>query len=112
MEVCTWHPSIITDKPNTIEVHPEVCFRAMKGVPLEFSKKTWNGQMERRTLLVKQGIELADHFDDSTGKVAPDDLLDAAAAAWSAWHLARGRGEALPESDGEPSFNERGLIRF
>ena len=41
-----------------IEAHPEVCFHTMKGAPLEYSKKTWNGQMERRSLLEAQGIKI------------------------------------------------------
>ena len=104
--------AFIADHPNTIEVHPEVCFRAMKGEPLEFSKKTWNGQMERRALLTTQGIDLPDQLDDPTGKTPPDDLLDAAAAAWTGWRCVRGRGEALPESDSRPPLTDRGLIWF
>jgi predicted RNase H-like nuclease len=104
--------AFIADHPNTIEVHPEVCFRAMKGEPLEFSKKTWNGQMQRRALLATQSIDLPDQLDAPTGKTPPDDLLDAAAAAWSAWRCERGRGEALPESDSESTLSSRGLIWF
>lgn len=100
----------VSKNPKTIEVHPEVCFRAMKGMPLEYAKKTWNGQMERRALLAAQGIELPDHLDGPTGKVPPDDLLDAAAAAWTAWRCATGRGEALSGSDSKPSLTERGVI--
>jgi predicted RNase H-like nuclease len=102
--------AFITDHPNTIEVHPEVCFRAMKGEPLNFSKKTWNGQMERRALLSAKGIDLPDQLDEITGKAPPDDLLDAAAAAWTAWRCVRGRGEALPGSDSRPPLTDRGLI--
>ena len=62
-----------------IETHPEVCFRAMKGEPLAYSKKTWNGQGERRSLIADAGIDLPQHLPDA-GKVPPDDVLDAAAA--------------------------------
>jgi predicted RNase H-like nuclease len=104
--------TFITDNPNTIEVHPEVCFRAMKGEPLGFSKKTWNGQTERRALLATQGVELPGQLDEITGKVPPDDLLDAAAAAWTAWRCEKGIGEALPESNSNTPFTVRGLIWF
>lgn len=104
--------AFIADHPNTIEVHPEVCFRAMKGEHLEYSKKTWNGQMERRALLAAQGIEIPDHFDDIVGKVPVDDILDAAAAAWSAWRCFKGRGAALSESDSRPPLTDRGPIWF
>ena len=98
--------------PKHHEVHPEVCFRAMKGEHLEYSKKTWNGQMERRALLAAQGIEIPDHFDDIVGKVPVDDILDAAAAAWSAWRCFKGRGAALSESDIRPPLTDRGPIWF
>jgi len=31
--------------------------------------------------------------------VPPDDLLDAAAAAWTAWRVATGKAEVLPVSE-------------
>ena len=68
---------------RVIEVHPEVCFRAMKGEPLDYSKHSWNGQAERRRLIAGAGIDLPDHILDA-GKVPSDDLLDAAVAAWTA----------------------------
>jgi predicted RNase H-like nuclease len=84
-----------------VEVHPEVSFCAMKGRSLAFSKKSWNGQMERRDLIRSQGIDLPDRLENA-GIVAADDLLDAAAAAWSAWRIHLGLAETLPppETDG------------
>jgi predicted RNase H-like nuclease len=102
----------ITDHPNTIEAHPEVCLRAMKGASLDFAKKTWNGQMERRDLLAAQGIELPARLDGPAGSVPPDDLLDAAAAAWTAWRCASDQADVLSESDSEPSIGERGVIWY
>lgn len=81
-----------------VEAHPEVCFLTMKGAPLEFSKKTWNGQMERRSLLRAQGIEIPDQLDPA-GSIPPDDLLDAAAAAWTAWRVHRHQADVLPASE-------------
>ena len=102
----------VSENPNTIEVHPEVCFRAMKGGPLPHPKKSWNGQMERRSLLQSQGIELPGHIKTDAGKVPPDDLLDAAAAAWSAWRVARGEAKVLPESAEGCERSRRGLIWY
>jgi len=94
-----------------IEVHPEVCFRAMKGKPLDYSKHSWNGQAERRRLIACAGIVLPDYIPDA-GKVPPDDLLDAAAAAWTAWRVVRGKGEVLPSSAAGCGTNRRGVIWF
>ena len=80
------------------EVHPEVSFREMHGVDLEWSKKSWNGQHLRRRLLSDYGIELPDELPDIGGVLA-DDLLDAAAAAWSARRIARGEAKRLPSID-------------
>ena len=87
----------VSDNPNTIEVHPEVCFRAMKGKPLDYSKHSWNGQTERRRLIANAGIDLPDHIPEA-GKVPSDDLLDAAAAAWTAWRVAQGNAGVFPEA--------------
>jgi len=88
---------IAADDDRIIEVHPEVCFRAMKGSPLPYSKKTWNGQMERRSLLSSEGIDLPHPIKTEAGAAPVDDLLDAAAAAWSAWRVAQGDARVLPE---------------
>lgn len=77
------------------EVHPEVSFRALKGAALSDRKKTWNGAMERRALLASAGIELPDVIEEVQG-VGLDDVLDAAAAAWSAQRIAEGRALSLP----------------
>lgn len=77
------------------EVHPEVCFRAMGGKPLSASKHTWAGQAARRGLLERAGIRLPDELGRA-GMAAPDDVLDAAAAAWSAHRIADGRAASLP----------------
>ncbi len=66
-------------EPNWIEVHPEVVFAALGGSPLP-SKKTWDGAMARRAHLAAAGVLLPDDLA-SAGKVAVDDVLDAAACA-------------------------------
>ncbi len=80
------------------ETHPEVCFSCLKSGPLEYSKKTWNGQQERIELLQKAGIILPKYLTEEKGKIPPDDLLDAAVAAWSANRIALGVAKAIPDA--------------
>ncbi|OIJ68188.1 DUF429 domain-containing protein [Streptomyces mangrovisoli] len=78
------------------EVHPEVSFRALAGgVPLTYAKKTWRGQNRRRALLTDAGLVLPDELGEAD-HVPVDDVLDAAAAAWSAHRIALGTAERLP----------------
>jgi predicted RNase H-like nuclease len=86
------------------EVHPEVSFRAMAGRPLTYSKRSWSGFFERRRILARQGIEIP---EDSglDGNVGSDDVLDAAAAAWSALRIAAGTAQSLPAL---PTQTDRG----
>ncbi len=84
------------------EVHPEMSFLALNGGPVPHYKKSWNGLELRRRLLLAAGIEIPPGLD--FGKAGADDVLDAAAVAWSARRIARGKGEHVPEdaADGEP----------
>lgn len=85
------------------EVHPETSFRAMAGAPLRYRKKSWNGLHERRRLLAVEGIDVPESLD-GVGAVPADDLLDAAAAAWSARRIAGGTAKELPESPVGPQL--------
>jgi predicted RNase H-like nuclease len=77
------------------EVHPEVSFRAMKGAPLKYRKKSAGGVFERMDLLRQQAIEFSDF---GPAAVAPiDDVLDAAAGAWSAARVVKGVARSLPD---------------
>ena len=82
--------------PRIREVHPEVSFRAMNDrQALAHRKKSAGGALERIEILRRHGIEL-----DQLGPAASvplDDVLDAAAAAWSAHRVSIGLGESLPE---------------
>jgi predicted RNase H-like nuclease len=83
--------ALIADADERVyEVHPETSFRAMAGAPLKYRKKSWNGLHERRRLLAGEGIDVPESLDD-VGAVPADDLLDAAAAAWSARRILRRR---------------------
>jgi predicted RNase H-like nuclease len=61
------------------------------------SKKTWNGLQQRRRLLERAGIRLPDEVGEAGRRAGPDDLLDAAAAAWSAIRIGSGQGRSLPD---------------
>jgi predicted RNase H-like nuclease len=79
------------------EIHPEVAFARLNGgAPLPERKKTWNGQMARRALLAAAGIVLPELLDRA-GTVPPNDVLDAAAVAWSAARIAAGTAQCLPD---------------
>ena len=82
--------------PRVHEVHPEVSFRHLAGEELSWSKKTWNGLLLRRRLLRGAGVELPDVLEEVVGAAA-DDVVDAAAVAWSARRIATGDASALPD---------------
>ena len=84
---------------RVFEVHPEVSFAALAGRYLTHSKRSWNGQMERRRLLADAGLRFPDVLTGSAGDVPVADVLDAAVAAWSAGRIADGAAACLP---GEP----------
>jgi predicted RNase H-like nuclease len=78
------------------EVHPEVSFRAMNGgAPLGHRKKSAAGALRRIELLRLHGIDFGEL--GSAASVPLDDVLDAAAAAWSADRIAGGRAVSLPD---------------
>jgi predicted RNase H-like nuclease len=87
--------AIAASDPRVVEVHPEVSFAALRGAPLRFSKHSWSGIAERRSLLAGADILLADDFPEG-GRVAPNDVVDAAVSAWSALRVLEGRSATLP----------------
>jgi predicted RNase H-like nuclease len=78
------------------EAHPEASFCAMAGAPLPHAKTSWNGLHARLALLADQGIELPAAAGEA-GRVRPDDLIDAAAVAWTAARIAAGTARRLGE---------------
>jgi predicted RNase H-like nuclease len=84
-----------------VEVHPEISFCEMAGLPLASSKKTWDGLLERLDLLKKVGLDLVKGLPKSGTGVSPDDVVDAAAAAWTASRVAQGKALTLPQSPSE-----------
>ena len=92
------------------EAHPEVAFWRLNGEkPCRFSKRTREGQDERRALLRRGGVEpdaLLDRIRDIAGRGAGvDDVLDACAIALTA--KARLAGKAVRLGDG--ARDRRGL---
>ena len=86
------------------EVHPEVSFATMNaGCSVAESKQTVEGRARRRTLLAEAHVALP----DAVPGAAPDDLLDAAAACWTAGRIVSGCAECLPE--GSAPTDARGL---
>ena len=79
------------DKARSIvrEVHPEVCFWALAGKPMQHNKKTPSGFIERRALLEELRPGTPSDFECVRKRlpckqVADDDILDAMAAALTA----------------------------
>lgn len=95
------------DDDRVVEVHPEVSFAAISTQHLQHAKKTWNGQVLRRGLLVGQGIELPEMLVGLAGSVPVDDVLDAAAVAWSANRVATGNARTLPS---DPDVGEGAIF--
>jgi len=93
---------------HVVEVHPEVSFAQLAGAPLPAGKTTWAGIEHRRELLAGAGIVLAGDLGRAGAAAGVDDILDAAAAAWSARRVATGRAISHPSppetfSDGLPA---------
>ena len=78
----------------------------MNGEPLAYPKKSWHGQPARLRLLANAGITIPDDLGDM-GTIPPDDIIDAAAAAWSASRIAADTGEKVgkPVPDLRPNRN-------
>ena len=91
------------------EVHPEVSFWAMRGQkPVLESKRTWAGFWIRRRLLQREGILIPDAIEN--GELAGiDDVLDAAACAWTAHRIGRthAAGHFPPPGQEQPDENGR-----
>ncbi len=113
LEVDAWlrahrQPGADAAGPEVLEVHPELAFQTMAGQPLEAPKRRWAGAIQRRTLLAARGIALPDNLGAAGRAAGVDDVLDAAAVAWTARRFARGEAMSVPDppevfSDGIPA---------
>lgn len=85
--------------PRAAEVHPESSFVHLAGAPMASSKGKFAGIQERFAALagVFDNISEAVLFNPLPGPLEPalDDLLDAAAAAWTARRIVSGHAECL-----------------
>ncbi|CAN5817406.1 DUF429 domain-containing protein [soil metagenome] len=86
---------LVGNQPNLYEAHPEVSFTAMAGHPMNHAKKSWNGTAERLKALSSVGIELP-FVQLGSGNAGVDDVIDAAAVAWTADRKGRGEAQTLP----------------
>lgn len=85
----------VAEKLVLYEAFPELAFAAMNdGVPLPEPKRGATGQELRRQLLAEHGLVVS--TTDRPPGVGVDDVLDAAALAWSAWRIHRGIAERRP----------------
>lgn len=91
LQVDRWLPSAPCP---VIEVHPEMSFAEMAGAPLAERKKTWAGVERRRALLAAAGVLPVGGLDGVDAGV--DDVLDAAAAAWTARRFLAGEAISVP----------------
>lgn len=96
---------------RVVEAHPELSFRQMAGEPLPDSKKTWAGLEHRRRLLADHGIRLPADLGEAGRLAAPDDILDAAAVAWTAARVAAGTAIPLPAEPPELDGHEVAIWR-
>jgi predicted RNase H-like nuclease len=90
------------------EVHPELSFAALAGAPLPDSKHTPAGLITRRDLLAHAGITLPVKIAGA----AENDLLDAAAVAWSARRIAAGTAVTLTNTDQPADDGTEIAIRY
>jgi predicted RNase H-like nuclease len=98
----------ISPPARVVEAHPELSFAELAGAPLAVRKSTWAGAEVRRRLLAQAGITLAGDLGPAGQQAGVDDVLDAAAAAWTARRVSQGTARCLPDppetfSDGIPS---------
>ena len=87
------------------EVHPELSFQEMGLRACDGRKKSWRGQRARLRVLGAHGIDLPEDLGPAVAAVPADDVLDAAAAAWSAHRIAIGAAFSLPDP---PQVDGRG----
>ncbi len=81
-------------QPQAAEVHPETSFAVLASQPMSVSKRQPAGQAERMAALAPEFDNLGPAPPSLPG-ATPDDLLDAAAAAWTARRMAAGSAMTL-----------------
>jgi predicted RNase H-like nuclease len=98
LDVDRWLQAGSPAPARVVEAHPELTFASLAGAPLRSRKNTWAGAVQRRTLLAQAGIVLDGDLGLAGEQAGVDDVLDAAAAAWTARRVSRGFARCLPPS--------------
>jgi predicted RNase H-like nuclease len=98
LDVDRWLRAGSAGPARVVEAHPELSFATMAGAPLRSRKITWAGAVQRRTLLAGAGIVLDGDLGLAGAQAGVDDVLDAAAAAWTARRVSQGSARCLPPS--------------
>ncbi|MEO6881161.1 MAG: DUF429 domain-containing protein [Mycobacteriaceae bacterium] len=94
----------VLDPTRVIEAHPELCFRAMSPGTMFAAKRTTRGQGARIAALATWSA-IAQSLAELPAGPALDDVLDAAACAWTARRWVAGAAEVLggePDTFGRP----------
>lgn len=108
LELETWWMSSVGI--DVREVHPETSFSLMVGAPIAASKRTDEGVAARRAALADQGIVLPDDIGPGARLAAADDVVDAAAVAWTARRVAAGTARSFP--DPPVTLDGEGAVRL
>jgi predicted RNase H-like nuclease len=98
LDVDQWLQAGSPAPAQVVEAHPELSFAAMAGAPLRSRKITWAGAVQRRALLAQAGIVLGGDLGLAGEQAGVDDVLDAAATAWTARRVSEGSARCLPPS--------------
>lgn len=92
-----------TARPRAVEVHPESSFVRLAGEPMSASKRQPAGEEERLDVLAEVFPNIVEAAVSSPPpgppRPGPDDLLDAAAAAWTARRIVAGEADSLGAGD-------------
>jgi predicted RNase H-like nuclease len=93
-----------------IEIHPEVSFWSLAQRAMQYKKKSAQGFEERWAMLTTAFADVAIPTRTEARRVAPpaapDDVLDAIVAAWTARRFAAGIAGTIPQAS---DFDARGL---
>ena len=91
------------------EIHPEISFWALNNKKtMRHNKRKFAGRNERMKLLTRIFLNVEEIVAEACKpkKVAPDDILDALAAVWTASQIILQQAQTLPEN---PQFDSRDL---
>lgn len=91
---------------RVFEGHPEVSFRVLSGEGIEHPKKSFAGMLLRHELLTAAGIKVPLSIEKELRGAKIDDILDAAAMAWTARRIATGDAGRFPPAIDAEHFSD------